>query len=100
MTGMTGDRRETFPRGSTLGPSGRRTLAAALAALALLAPRAAEACAVCVSSRGDASALGFMWGTLIMLPLPFLVVGGVIYVLWRRTRSADSDVIRPTSSRS
>jgi hypothetical protein len=75
-----------------------RALPAALAALALLAPRAAQACAVCISSRGDASALGFMWATLIMLPLPFLVVGGVIFFLWRRTRSAEQDVIRSTSS--
>jgi hypothetical protein len=75
-----------------------RALCAALAAFALLAPRAASACAVCVSSRGDASALGFLWGTLIMLPLPFLVVGGLIYFVWRRVRSAESGITRSTSS--
>jgi hypothetical protein len=69
-----------------------------LATLALLAPRAAEACAVCVSSRDDGTQWGFLLGTAIMLPLPFLVVGGLIYFLWRRVRSAPPEVIRSTSS--
>jgi hypothetical protein len=69
-----------------------------LAALALLAPRVAEACAVCVSSRDDGTQWGFLLGTAIMLPVPFLVVGGLVYFLWRRARSAPPEVTRPASS--
>jgi len=76
-----------------------RARAGAFVALAVFAPRAAEACAVCLSSRGDASQLGFLVGTLIMLPLPFLVVGGLIFYFWRRARAAAAEeVIRSTSS--
>ena len=56
------------------------------------------------AGRADQNSLGFLWGTLIMLPLPFLVIGGVIYFVWRRVRSAEPDgvardaVIRTTSS--
>lgn len=77
-----------------------RARAGALLALTLLAPRAAEACAVCLSSRDDGSQLGFLIGTLIMLPLPFLVVGGLIFYLWRRARAAAAEeaFIRSTSS--
>jgi hypothetical protein len=75
-----------------------RVRVAALASLAWLAPRAAQACAVCVSSRDDGSQLGFLLGTLVMLPLPFVVIGGIAFFLWRRSRSAAPDVIRSTSS--
>ena len=76
-----------------------RAAAGALAAFALLAPRVAGACAVCLSSRDDGSQLGFLIGTLIMLPLPFVVVGGLIFYLWRRSRAAaEAEVIRSTSS--
>ncbi len=75
-----------------------RALAAVLLGLACLAPRAAEACAVCVSSRDDGSQLGFMLGTLIMTPMPFLVVGGVIFFLRRRYRNAAPELIRSSSS--
>lgn len=90
MTGMSFGRDRTLRR--------VRASLAALAALALLAPRAAEACAVCVSSRDDGTQLGFLLGTLIMTPLPFIVVGSVVYFLWRRSRNAPPDVSRSTSS--
>ena len=67
-------------------------------ALALLAPRVSEACAVCISARDDGTQLGFLLGTLIMTPLPFLVIGSIIFFLWRRTRSAALEVGRSSSS--
>jgi hypothetical protein len=77
-----------------------QSLAAALLALAGLAPRAAEACAVCINARDDGTQLGFLLGTLIMTPLPFLVVGSIAFYLWRRSRSAELEVIRSSSSQS
>jgi hypothetical protein len=60
-----------------------------LAALALLAPRVGEACAVC-SFRDDGSQLGFMLGTLIMTTLPFVVIGSIVFFVRRHIRSAAS----------
>ena len=71
---------------------------AAILALALLGPRVSEACAVCVSARDDGTQLGYMLGTLILTPLPFVVIGSIIFFLWRRTRSAPPVVIRSSSS--
>jgi len=75
-----------------------RGRAAAILALALLAPRVSEACAVCVSARDDGTQLGFLLGTLILTPLPFVVVGSIVFFLWRRTRSVAPEVIRSSSS--
>jgi len=80
------------------GQRATRARAAALLAIAWLAPRAAQACAVCVSSLDDGTQFGFMLGTLIMTPTPFLVVGGVIYFLWRRARAAELELNRSSSS--
>lgn len=77
-----------------------RGSAAASLALALLAPRVSQACAVCISARDDGTQLGYLLGTLIMTPLPFLVIGSIIFFLWRRTRSAALEAGRPSSSRS
>ena len=79
----------------------RRTRGSAVSqpALALLAPRVSEACAVCISARDDGTQLGFLLGTLIMTPLPFLVIGSIVFFLWRRTRSAALEVSRSSSSR-
>ncbi len=77
-----------------------RGAALALLALAGFAPRAAEACAVCISARDDGTQLGFLLGTLIMTPLPFIVVGSIVFFLWRRARNLPPDVIRSTSSQS
>jgi len=88
-------RREARPKQSKRMARGR---AAAFLVLALLAPRISEACAVCVSARDDGTQLGFLLGTLIMTPLPFIVVGSIVFFLWRRSRSATLEVIRSSSS--
>ena len=82
--------------------TGGRARSASFAALALFAPRAAEACAVCVSSRDDGTQLGFLIGTLIMTPLPFLVVGSLICsTRWKRlnaSRASGSTASPPMKS--
>jgi hypothetical protein len=85
-------RREAKPKRMARG----RT--AAILALTLLAPRVSDACAVCVSARDDGTQLGFLLGTLIMTPLPFIVVGSIVFFLWRRSRSATLEVSRSSSS--
>jgi hypothetical protein len=72
--------------------------AAVIVTLALLAPRVSDACAVCISARDDGTQLGFLLGTLIMTPLPFIVIGSIIFFVWRRTRSDAPVVIRSSSS--
>ena len=56
----------------------RRTLAAVLAALGMLLPRLAEACATCISSPyGDRT---YNWAYIGLLLMPFavaVVIGGV-----------------------
>jgi hypothetical protein len=72
--------------------------AAAIVALALLAPRVSNACAVCINARDDGTQLGFMLGTLIMTVLPFVVFGSILFFVRRRLRSAELEVIRSSSS--
>jgi hypothetical protein len=57
---------------------------------ALLAPAAAEACAVCGTGpgvAGDPTARGFYWGILFLMAMPFAVVGSIatwlVYRHWR-----------------
>jgi len=73
-----------------------RIAAWVIVAVALLAPRVSEACAVC-SFRDDGSQRGFMIGTLIMTTLPFLVIGGVLFFVRRHLRGAEPE---PRLSRS
>ena len=54
-----------------------------LAALFVLAPRAAQACAVC--GAGDPkNAATYLSMTLVMSAVPLLMIGGLAYWLWRR----------------
>ena len=61
--------------------------AALVAAVAPLLPRAAEACAVCMSGREDETKNAFLLGTLLLSALPFALVGGL--VLWVRRRGRE-----------
>jgi hypothetical protein len=77
------------------------TRAAALVTLALLAPRAAEACAVCLSGRDDDTQRAFLLGTLLLTSLPFVLIGGIGWFVWRRLRrsEAEAELIRTASGR-
>jgi hypothetical protein len=59
--------------------------AAALAVqLLLVAPRAAEACAVCTGGRDDETRSAFLLTTLFMSVAPLALVGGFVWWLRRR----------------
>jgi hypothetical protein len=64
-----------------------RLVAPVIVAVALLAPRVSEACAVC-SFRDDGTQRGYLIGTLFMTLLPFAVIGSILLVVRRRLRSA------------
>jgi len=78
-------------------PETKRIAAILIVAVALLAPRVSEACAVC-SFRDDGSQRGFMIGTLIMTTLPFLVIGSIIFFVRRHMRGAAPSLSRSSSS--
>ena len=63
-----------------------------IAAIALLIPALAEACAVCwiggSSPDHDATALGFYWGLLFLMVMPFAVVGSIAGWLFYTHRRA------------
>ena len=63
-------------------------LSAAAVAL-LLAPGAAEACAVCFQAKSDASRIAFIATTAFMTILPLLVIGGVAWWVRRQFVKAD-----------
>lgn len=74
----------------TLEPALRflaRALPAGTAALLALAPRAAEACAVCFSGRTDETRIAFIASTAAMTLLPLGLVGGGVLWLRRRLRA-------------
>jgi hypothetical protein len=66
-----------------------RLAAQVIVAVALLAPRASYACAVC-SFRDDGTQKGFLIGTLFMTLLPFVVIGSILLVVRRRLRRAEA----------
>ncbi len=63
--------------------------AALLAAVLLLAPRLAQACAMCVTGREDETRSAFLVTTFFMSVLP---IGGLVLAVWwlrRRFRELD-----------
>jgi hypothetical protein len=67
-----------------------RWIAPLIVALALLAPRASEACAVCLGGQNPETQRAFLIGTLILSSMPFVLVGGIGFVLWRRMRRSEA----------
>ena len=68
---------------------------------ALLAPVAAQACAVCWTGAGapeqDPLARGFYWGVLFLMAMPFAVVAVIGGWLWYAHRRARGRRPRETS---
>jgi hypothetical protein len=64
------------------------TIATALTALTtILAPRVANACAVCGLGPNDVGGHAFNKSVLFMMAVPyttFAVIGGAVYLTWRR----------------
>jgi hypothetical protein len=59
-------------------------------ALGTLASRLAEACSVCTAGRDEENAAAFLMTTIFMSVLPPLVVGSVVFVVWRRIRRLEA----------
>jgi hypothetical protein len=64
----------------------RRRALFALAALVAALPRAAEACAVCLSGREDDNQRAFLAGTILLSTLPVALIGGIAWYIRRRAR--------------
>ena len=64
----------------------RRLAFLALAALLALLPRAALACAVCLSGREDDNQRAFLAGTILLSTLPVALIGGMAWYIRRRAR--------------
>ncbi len=68
------------------------------AALCLGAPELARACAVCTSGTEEASRLAFILTTVFLSILPLVMLGAVLWWLWRRTRQLERDAAHPDHS--
>jgi hypothetical protein len=64
----------------------RRLALLALAAFVAALPRAAEACAVCLSGREDDNQRAFLAGTILLSTLPVALIGGIAWYIRRRAR--------------
>lgn len=76
-------------------------LVAAVAAIDLLAPRLALACAVCTAGRDDENQTAFLLSTIFLSLLPLAALGTLVFVLWRRFQrleSASKDARTPVES--
>ena len=67
----------------------RRLLLPAGTLVLTLAPRAAQACAVCFSGRTDETRVAFILTTALLTFLPFVLLGAAGWWLWRRVREHD-----------
>ncbi len=76
----------------------RARIAGLGAALCLGAPELARACAVCGSGTEEASRLAFILTTIFLSALPLLMVGAVLWWLWRRTRQLERDAAQRNHS--
>ena len=56
--------------------------------LILVAPRLAEACAVCSAGREDQTRTAFIIGTAFLTALPMVLVGGMVWWIRKKTLEA------------
>ena len=75
-------------------PTLRAWIAGLGAALCLGAPELARACSVCTSGTEEASRLAFILTTAFLSALPLVMLGAVLWWLWRRTRQLERDAHR------
>ena len=61
-------------------------LAAVFTVALLVAPRIANACAVCFSGRADETRVAFLATTGFLSALPLLLIGSLVWWLRRRAR--------------
>ena len=67
----------------------RRAFAPAFVAVALAAPRLAEACSVCMSGREDENKLAFILTTIFLTVTPLGLIGGAILYIRSYVRRAE-----------
>jgi hypothetical protein len=61
-----------------------------------LAPRLAEACAVCGLDGDGAASRAFKQSVLFMISAPYItfaVIGGALYISWRKARRHDDSAV-------
>ena len=61
-------------------------IALMISTVVLLAPRLAAACAVCFTGRADETRIAFLVTTGMLTPLPILLVGSLVWWLYRRAQ--------------
>jgi hypothetical protein len=69
----------------------KRARAGCLAFVLGAAPRAAEACAVCMSGRDDETRNAFLLTTLLLTVLPLAMLGGGLFWIVRRLRALEAE---------
>ena len=69
----------------------RTQIAGLGAALFLVAPVPALACAVCTTGSDEANRLAFILTTVFLSVLPLLMLGAVLAWLWRSARQLGTD---------
>lgn len=67
-------------------------------AVVALAPRGALACAVCAPGQNDPAQTGFLIGTALLSVLPLLLIGSVVFWLFRRARRMEREETRNAAS--
>jgi len=75
-------------------------MAAALAGLVLWLPRVSMACSVCTAGRDEENKAAFLISTVAMSLLPLIVIGSIVFALWRRIQKfeAKQQASRETAS--
>jgi hypothetical protein len=54
-------------------------------------PRVSDACAVCSAGRDEENAAAFLISTIFMSLTPLLVIGSIVYLLYRRIQKFDAE---------
>jgi hypothetical protein len=72
----------------------RRLLSAVLVAVAAVLPRLALACPVCMAADARRSS-AYVATTVMLSLLPLAAIGGIAWLVWRRTSTRDVAVPEP-----
>jgi hypothetical protein len=56
-----------------------------------LSPTLATACSVCTAGRDEENQAAFLLSTLFMSLLPLIVIGSVVFALWRRVQKLERE---------
>lgn len=68
-----------------------RVMSAVVAWVVVQAPRVAEACSVCSAGRDEENAAAFLLSTIFMSLTPLIVIGSIVYALFRRVRKFEAE---------